>query len=126
MDDFSAHLKMVYRISIYFLSFCFAGYFLFPEYSGYFLGLLIGVLVSLINSVYLSLKIKQLTDAVIAKSNRRVNMGYLTRASMALLAIIASIKYENIEFSTTLAGLFFVQGVTLLVGMVSHFRNKQQ
>jgi ATP synthase protein I len=124
MDDFSAHLKTVQRITFLFLSLCFMGWALFPPYRAYCAGLILGTSVSLINARYLAWKIEQLTQAIMEKSNRKVNMGFITRASIALLAILVSYRFEQIAFSTTLAGLFFVQLATLLLGIISNFQRK--
>lgn len=124
MDDFSTHLKTVYRISLIALFICIFCSLIFPHYSAYFFGMIVGITVSMINSYYLSLKIKQVANSVIQGINRRVNMGFFTRTSMAMLAVIASLKYEQIEFSTTLGGLFFTQVVTLVVGIVSNLRRE--
>jgi ATP synthase protein I len=125
MDDFSAHVRAVFRTSLFFLSISFLGVAFLPEYRSYFFGFIVGLVISIVNSQYLSWKIRQLTEAVVHKTNRRINMGFITRASLSLLAILISLKYEHIEFSTTLAGLFFVQLATLLLGIFSIGSNRK-
>ncbi|MCS7460005.1 ATP synthase subunit I [Paenibacillus doosanensis] len=127
MDDFSAHLKTVQRMTIFFLSFCFMGWAVLPAYRVYFAGLILGTVVSMINSRYLAWKIEQLTKAVVEKSNRKVNLGFITRASVSLLAVLMAYKYEQqVAFSTTLAGLFFVQMATLLLGIISTLKARKK
>lgn len=125
MDDFAAHLKTVQRITLFFLSFCFLGWALVPVYRGYFAGLILGTVFSLINSRYLAWKIEQIGQAAAEKTNRKINLGFFTRASMALIAVLISLKFEQIEFSTTLAGLFFAQLATLLLGIISLINHKK-
>lgn len=122
MDDFAAHLKTVQRITFFFLSFCFLAWAIVPAHRPYIAGLILGTAVSLINSLYLAWKIQQLTKAVIEQSKRRINMGFITRAAMALLAVLLAYKYEQIAISTTLIGLFFTQLVTLLLGITSSWK----
>ncbi len=77
------------------------------------------------NAQYLALKLRQVTKAVVEKTNRKVNLGFITRASTSLLAIVVAAKNpEQIALSTTLAGLFIVQLATLLLGIVSNVRRK--
>jgi ATP synthase protein I len=118
MDEFAAHLKIVQKVALFFLSVCFFAWALLPDYRAYVAGLILGTAVSLLNSKYLAWKIDQLGQAVTEKTNRKINLGFVTRAAMALTAVVISIKNEHIEFSTTLAGLFFVQLATLLLGII--------
>ncbi|TVY09286.1 ATP synthase subunit I [Paenibacillus cremeus] len=123
MDDFSAHLKTVQRITIFFLSFCFMGWAVMPSYRGLFAGLILGTVVSWLNARYLAWKIEQLAQAVLEKSNRKINLGFITRASIALLAVVIAYRFQDqIALSTTLAGLFFSQLATLLLGIISRWK----
>ncbi|TBL72947.1 ATP synthase subunit I [Paenibacillus thalictri] len=125
MDDFSAHLKTVQRVTLFFLSICFMGWALAPSYKLYFAGLILGTIASFVNARFLAWKIEQLTKAVIEKTNRKINMGFATRVSIALLAVLVAYKFkDHIAISTTLAGLFFVQLATLLLGIISRIRGK--
>lgn len=125
MDDFTAHLKAVQKFTLFFLSFCFIAWAILPEYRAYAMGLIVGTCVSYINAQYLAMKLRQLTHAVVEKTNRKVNLGFITRAATALLAVVIVVKYEeHIALSTTLAGLFIVQLATLLLGIFSNNRRK--
>ena len=120
MDDFQAHVKAVLRLSLVLLSFCLVGWLLAGTAKPFYAGLLLGSVVSIINSQYLALKINQASQAVIHKTNRRVNLGFVTRASLALLAIILAAKYEqDISILAVIIGLFLSQLVTLLLGIAS-------
>ncbi|UUZ82579.1 ATP synthase subunit I [Paenibacillus sp. P26] len=127
MDDFSGHLKTVQRITIFFLSFCFMGWAVAPGARNLFAGLILGTAVSWINARYLAWKIEQLTKAVLEDSGRKINMGFITRAAMALLAVVIAYRFrEHVALSTTLAGLFFVQLATLLLGIFSNLRARKK
>jgi len=126
MDDFSAHLETVQKITLFFLSLCFMGWALFPAYRAYVSGLIVGTVASWINASYLAWKIRQLSQAAIDKTNRKINLGFVTRASVSLLAVVLSIRSGGqIALATTLIGLFVVQLATLLLGFVSIFRKTQ-
>ncbi|MCZ8514820.1 ATP synthase subunit I [Paenibacillus filicis] len=127
MDDFSGHLKTVQRIAIFFLSFCFMGWALAVNARPLFAGLILGTAVSWMNARYLAWKIGQLTTAVLEKSGRKINMGFITRAATSLLAVVIAYRFqEHVALSTTLAGLFFVQLATLLLGIFSNLRARKQ
>jgi ATP synthase protein I len=120
MDDFQAHVKAVWRFSLFFLSICLVGWLFAGAYQSFFAGLLLGSAISAVNSQYLAFKIGQAATSVIQKTNRRVNLGFVTRASLALLAIIVAAKYEqHISIAATIIGLFLAQLATLLLGIVS-------
>jgi ATP synthase protein I len=119
MDEFPQTLKTVQSITMFFLSFCLVGWAVLVDYRPYFAGLLIGTCASLINSRHLGWKITKLTKVALDNSGRKVNMGFLTRAAIAALAVVVSIRYEQFAFSTALAGLFFTQLATLVLGIIS-------
>ncbi|NDI36844.1 ATP synthase subunit I [Chengkuizengella sediminis] len=120
MNNLSALTKNAYKITIYVLVACFVTWALLPHYRVYSAGLILGILVSLINARYLQWKIELMSEVAIKKLKRRVNDGFMTRASLSLIAVVISIKFEqHIAFSTTLAGLFFVQSLTFILGIIS-------
>lgn len=127
MDDFQAHVKAILRLSLFFLSFCLIGWFVAGTSKPFFAGLFLGSVISVINSQYLALKIRQTTHAVIQKTNQRVNLGFVTRASLALLGVILAVKYEE-DFSilAVIIGLFLSQLVTLLLGIASWIGMKKK
>jgi ATP synthase protein I len=126
MDDFSAHLKTVQNVFLFFLSFCLAAWALFVEYRPYSAGLMLGSVASMINARYLAWKIHKFTDAALEKKGRKVNLGFLTRAATAALAALVAIRYpQHVALTTTIAGYFFAQLATLVVGILSIGRSKK-
>lgn len=125
MDDFAGHLKSVTRVTLYVLLVCLLTWVLFPPLKPYAAGLILGTSISLINARYMAWKIEQLGKAAVDKTNKRINLGFATRAATALLAVVIAFRYkEQVSFSTTLAGLFFVQLIALVLGMISVKRKK--
>jgi ATP synthase protein I len=126
MDDFSAHLKTVQNVFLFFLSFCLAAWALFVEYRPYSAGLMLGSVASMINARYLAWKIHKFTEAALEKKGRKVNLGFLTRAATAALAGLIAVRYpQHVALTTTIAGYFFAQLATLVVGIVSIGRSKK-
>jgi ATP synthase protein I len=126
MDDFSAHLKTVQNVFLFFLSFCLAAWALFVEYRPYTAGLMLGSVASMINARYLAWKIHKFTDAALEKKGRKVNLGFLTRAATAALAGLVAVRYpQHVALTTTIAGYFFAQLATLVVGILSIGRSKK-
>ncbi|RKN78829.1 ATP synthase subunit I [Paenibacillus ginsengarvi] len=125
MNDLSARLKTATRASYLMLCICFLGWAIFPQYKGVFAGLVIGIAASVINSLHLSWKIYRLTDLALGKTSRKTTLGFLTRACIVLLAVIVSTRTFQFNLIATLAGLFFVQLATLVLGIISTVRDKQ-
>jgi ATP synthase protein I len=120
MDDFTAHLKTVQNVFLFFLSFCLAAWALLVEYRPYTAGLMLGSVASMINAKYLAWKIHKFADAAIEKKGRKVNLGFLTRAAIAALAGLVAVRYpQHVAFATTIAGYFFVQLATIVLGILS-------
>jgi ATP synthase protein I len=127
MDDFSAHLKTVQTIFMFFLSFCLAGWALAADYRPYFAGLMLGSVTSLINSRHLAWKVGRFTELALAqRGGKRFSLGFLTRGALAVLACAVALRYPHLfAFWTTLAGLFFAQLATLILGIVAIYRQRR-
>jgi len=119
MNEFGLHLHKVQRITFLLLSLCFLSWALLPAYRSYCAGLILGISVSLINARYTAWKIEQVANMALSQTKRKANLGFFTRASIALIAVIIAIRVEQIELSTTLVGLFVVQAVSFVVGILS-------
>jgi ATP synthase protein I len=127
MDDFSAHLKTVQNAFLFFLSFCLVGWALLEDYRPYVAGLMLGSIVSMINARHLAWKIGRTTKRLLKQPNtRKANMGFLTRGAIAALAGLIVIRYpQHLALSTTIAGYFFAQLATIVLGIVSIRRTKK-
>jgi len=120
MDDFSATLKTVQNAFLFFLSFCLAAWALLVDYRIYFAGLMLGSIASMINARFLAWKINKMAAAAIEQKGRKVTLGFLTRAAIAALAGLVAVRYpQHIALTTTIAGYFFVQLATLVLGILS-------
>ncbi|WP_281883186.1 ATP synthase subunit I [Paenibacillus sp. YYML68] len=112
----------IYRAALFFLSALLLVWAFVPDYRVYVNGLILGSAVSLINAWILSVKIEALTKVILDKSEdsgrRRFNMGFISRISVALLAIIIAVKVPHLfHIAATIIGFAFVQVVVLLKGL---------
>lgn len=119
MNDLSVYLKTIYRISLSLFSVCLLVWAVIPEYRSLVAGLMLGMLVSLLNIWYLSMKIRQLSALAREGTRRRFNLGFLTRASMAVLAVMFAVKLEQIDLAATIVGLFYAPSAILVLGILS-------
>ncbi|MFC5451442.1 ATP synthase subunit I [Paenibacillus aestuarii] len=120
MDEFSATLKTVQNVFLFFLSFCLAAWAILVDYRLYIAGLMLGALASMINARFLAWKINKLGAAAIEQKGRKVTLGFLTRAAIAAVAGLVAVRYpQHFALPTTIAGYFFTQLATLVLGIVS-------
>jgi ATP synthase protein I len=124
MNDLSAHLKTVTRVTIFFLSLCLLVWALYPSYRPYASGVMIGIIASLINGNYLAVKIRQLSRMASTGQQRRINLGFLTRAAIAVLAVMLSMRINDVNLFAVVTGLFAWQVAAFLTGILSIFKNK--
>jgi ATP synthase protein I len=117
MDDLSAHLRTVMRITFFFLSLCCIGWALWPEHKPLFGGLVIGAAASLANAFHLSWKVQRIGANAAAQGTKRNTLGFLTRASVGLLAVVVATEYLSFSLYGTVAGLFAAQLATLILGI---------
>jgi ATP synthase protein I len=126
MDDFAAHLKAVRNVFLFFLSFCLAAWAVLVEYRPYVAGLMLGSVASMVNARYLAWKIHKFTVAAIEQKGRKVHLGFVTRAAIAALAGLVAVRYpQHVALTTTIAGYFFAQLATLVLGILSIRRAKK-
>jgi ATP synthase protein I len=126
MDDFSATLKTVQNVFLFFLSFCLAAWALFVDYRVYIAGLMLGSVASMINARFLAWKINKLAAAAIEQKGRKVTLGFLTRAAIAGFVGLVAVRYpEQVALTTTIVGYFFAQLATLVLGILSIRKSKK-
>jgi ATP synthase protein I len=126
MDDFSATLKTVQNVFLFFLSFCLAAWALLVDYRVYIAGLMLGSLASIVNARFLAWKINKMAAAAIEQKGRKVTLGFLTRAAIAAFAGLVAVRYpQHIALPTTVAGYFFAQLATLVLGILSIKKSKK-
>lgn len=119
MDDLSAHVKTVTRLTFFFLSVCCLAWVFLPAYESWWGGLMIGGAASLLNARHLAWKVTRIGANAAAHTNRRANLGFFTRACIALLAVVIAIKTYTFQLPATVAGLFVAQLATLILGFLS-------
>lgn len=127
MDELSARLKQTRQITSGLIAVCMILWAVFPVYRTLLAGLVLGGSVSSINLVYLGRKVRAIGELAAARAaGRRLNLGFMTRASLAALAVILAEKSEHISLLGTVIGLFFGYLVTLLLFMVMEKMNRSR
>ena len=117
MDDIASIVKGVTRLSLIILAGLLMGWALHPESRIYSLGMTLGMVAGLVNTRYLSVKIRKVAHAVATQESRVFSLGFLTRISFAILAVMFSVKIEHFSLELTIAGLFLPQLLTIPVGI---------
>lgn len=119
MNDLKSHMQSVFRTALFFLAFCLLVWAFVPEWQPVAAGLVLGTVISLINSRLLAYKIDLMTKHVLENTGKRINMGFLSRVSMSLIGVMVCLRFEQFDLISTIFGLFYVQAVTLLKGLAS-------
>ncbi|MCK8488229.1 ATP synthase subunit I [Paenibacillus sp. MBLB2552] len=118
MDELSKYSRALTAGTLGFLALCFLGGALLPEYQSIMLGIALGSAVSWINAVYLSRKVRQVLDAAVNGGSKRLNMGFLTRAALAVLAVFAAMKFpQHLNVYAVAGSLVFAQFLLLFIGI---------
>ncbi|MNI48397.1 ATP synthase I chain [compost metagenome] len=118
MDELSKYSRALTVGTLGFLTLCFLGGALLPEYQSIALGMALGGGVSWFNAYYLGRKVRQVSEAALAGNSKRFNMGFLTRTAMAVLSVYVAMKYPQLFNLYAVAGsLAFAQLFLLFVGI---------
>lgn len=119
MDDLSAHLKAVTRVTFFFMSLCCIAWAVMPEHESWWGGLMIGGAASLVNARILGWKVTKIGANAAVQGTKRTNIGFFTRSCVALLAVVIATQTYTFQLSATVAGLFVAQLATLILGFLS-------
>ncbi|MFD1179165.1 ATP synthase subunit I [Paenibacillus puldeungensis] len=118
MDELSKYSRALTAGTLGFLTLCFIGGALLPDYLSILLGMALGASVSWINSYYLGRKVRRVLDIAAEGTGKRVNMGFLTRAALAVLAVFAAMQYPHyLNVYAVAGGLAFAQLYLLFIGI---------
>ncbi|WP_010279021.1 ATP synthase subunit I [Paenibacillus senegalensis] len=122
-DDLRTHMHFVFRTALFFMSFCLLVWAFVPQWQPVAAGLVLGTVISLINARLLAYKIELMTKHVMENTGKRVNLGFIARASMSIIGVMVCLKFEQFDLMSAVCGLFYVQAVTLLKGLISAANN---
>jgi ATP synthase protein I len=122
MNDLSGFLKTISKLSLFVFAAGLILWALLVSYRPYIAGLLLGSAVSLLNFVYLGLKTRQLGDLIVQGEKKRINLGFLTRAALAVLAVMVAYKSEHFDLASTVIGLFYAQTAAFVMGLFTVYR----
>lgn len=119
------HMKTLYRAELLCISVCLLIWSIAPSYRTYAIGFLVGSIVSAINARMLMMKIKSVSQQGESAAPKRLNAGFVSRACMAIIAMMVAVKFpEQVSVVFTIIGLFYIQLVTLLMGILFIFKRK--
>lgn len=125
MDELSKLSRALTAGTLGFLTLCFLGGALLPDYQSIMLGMALGAAVSWINAYYLGRKVRHVLDAAVNGGSKRLNMGFLTRAALAVLAVFTAMELPQYFNVYAVAGsLVFAQFLLLFLGI--RFSRKPQ
>jgi ATP synthase protein I len=118
-------LKTLYRAELVCISVCLLIWSIAPSYRTYAVGFLLGSIVSTINAGMLVMKIKSVSLQGESETPKRLSTGFVSRACMVILAMMVAVKFPGqVSVVLTIIGLFYVQMVTLLMGILFIFKRK--
>lgn len=124
MDQLYSITLAVTRITIFLLSALFLGWAFLPAHRVILSGAMLGLVVGLVNTVFLSNRARRLAELVVTQENRRFSFGFLTRICLVVLTFGVAYKLDNISMEATICTLFVPQLLTIPVSIVVSLRNK--
>ena len=118
MDDISVVMRKISRVTFFFLFLGCLGWAIKPEWEIYFGGFLIGAVGSILFTWQLAWKVIRIADLVVGGRRGR-GFGFLSRAAIALLAAVISVRTLGYDPAATVAGLIVTPMATLVLGLSS-------
>jgi ATP synthase protein I len=122
MDELPVLLRGVTRFTLFFLSLGCIGWAIWPDYKTVFGGFMLGAIGSLMASWHLAWKTTRLGLVITTGKKPRSSFGFLTRACIALLAVVVSVRYMEFNLAATVIGLIVAPVATLLLSLFARRR----
>mgnify|MGYP001179510149 CR=1 FL=1 len=117
MNDLSNITKPLLKATYVWLAMCLVSWLVFPAFRPYAAGLILGSVTSWVNTQFLVMKIRQLSNMVLEKKTRRASLGFISRICFALIAAMTALRFPDIDLLTTLIGFFFCPIAAFFVGI---------
>ncbi|MFC9711109.1 MULTISPECIES: ATP synthase subunit I [Paenibacillus] len=119
MSELTRYRRWMTVFIMYFLMICFLAAAFLPRVETIALGLALGTVISWINASYLGRKVRRMLDGAAEGNLKRVNLGFLTRAALAVLAIFMAMQYpQYFNLYAVVAGLVIAQFSLLFIGIL--------
>ncbi|MNI04030.1 ATP synthase I chain [compost metagenome] len=116
-------LKPVVRAALLLTSVLLLVWIILPAYRAHAAGFMLGMMISLINAWILMIKIEAFSRNIVEKTEKRINLGFISRLCMCIIAVMVAVKLPQVDLVFTLIGLFSVQMATLLFGLLFSKKN---
>ncbi|MGC5774423.1 ATP synthase subunit I [Paenibacillus pabuli] len=119
MSELTRYRRWMTVFIMYFLMICFLAAAFLPRVETIALGLALGTVTSWINASYLGRKVRRMLDGAAEGNLKRVNLGFLTRAALAVLAIFMAMQYpQYFNLYAVVVGLVIAQFSLLFIGIL--------
>lgn len=119
MSELTRYRRWMTVFIMYFLMICFLAAAFLPRVETIALGLALGTVISWINASYLGRKVRRMLDGAAEGNLKRVNLGFLTRAALAVLAIFVAMQYPQFfNLYAVVVGLVIAQFSLLFIGIL--------
>lgn len=123
MSELTRYRRLMIATVLYVLMICFLTAAFVPTLEAVALGLALGAVISLINALYLGYKVKKVADGAAEGNLKRVNLGFLTRAALAMLGVFISMRFPQYFNTYAVAGgLVIAQFSLLIIGIIKSRR----
>lgn len=124
MDQLHSITVTVTRITIIILSALFMGWAFLPAHRTILSGVMLGLVVGLVNTTYLSNRVRRLAQIVVTQENSRFSFGFLTRMCLVVFTFAVAFRLDTLSMEATICALFVPQLLTIPVGIFVSLRNK--
>ncbi|TYS69648.1 ATP synthase subunit I [Sutcliffiella horikoshii] len=116
-EQFMRHMKYF----LFFLAFFVLGWGVTP-YQEWFLGLILGTVISIYSHWLLHKKVKKFTEAV-AEGRKAVTLGSFSRMAAAILGVVIAMRYpENLNLYGVIIGIMTSYIVIIIDSFVTLFK----
>jgi ATP synthase protein I len=85
---------------------------------------MLGLVVGLVNTTYLSNRVRRLAQIVVTQENSRFSFGFLTRMCLVVFTFAVAFRLDTLSMEATICALFVPQLLTIPVGIFVSLRNK--
>jgi ATP synthase protein I len=126
MTDPSSFIKKATVGALILIGIALIVWYLVPEWKEIAAGLTLGLIFSLVNGWYFSLKAQQLAQMAVDQSKKRGGLGFLVRAGLSLLAVAIAVDKEGFNVLATIIGLFYFYFALVFLSVIALKNDNQR
>ncbi|MDP4096096.1 ATP synthase subunit I [Paenibacillus sp. P96] len=128
MSEMARFQRVLWIVAFFFMALCFLLAALMPHHRDVGHGLVLGTVVSCLNVLYMSYKVRKVASAAAGEGGKRImGLGFGVRVATSILAMVLALEFPSYFHEIAVAAsLVFGQLLLLVIGIILALQEDKQ